>query len=154
MNEKKQHSKLKKRVLSPWVILGGMIVIFFVISIVFDQQRYLSFFFNNQNKSDNRSPSPIPTLNILPVGGKTIPADTYVDKAAADLSGRLGIQPEQISVVSVEEKQWPDSSLGCPQKDHFYNQVIIPGFRIVLKVNNTMYTYHAGSQIVLSCNSK
>ena len=47
-----------------------------------------------------------------------------------DLSKRTGLPKSDIKVVSVEAVQWPDTSLGCPQPDMMYAEVVTPGYRI------------------------
>ena len=64
--------------------------------------------------------------------------------AATDLADRLGVRVEDITVRSVEEVTWPDASLGCPQKDFAYAQVLTPGIRITLDAAGAEYAYHAG----------
>ncbi|MEX1194284.1 MAG: hypothetical protein WD904_00570 [Dehalococcoidia bacterium] len=60
--------------------------------------------------------------------------------AFADLETRVpGVE---ITVVSVEYTEWPDSSLGNPEPDMAYLQVITPGFKIVLAAGGQQYEYH------------
>jgi hypothetical protein len=63
--------------------------------------------------------------------------------ASADLAKRLGLAPEAIKLVSAEEVQWSDASLGCPQPGMMYAQVITPGYRVVLEAGGHVYEYHA-----------
>ncbi|MGB9724230.1 MAG: hypothetical protein ACP5OO_11615 [Chloroflexia bacterium] len=74
------------------------------------------------------------------------PAQPLVEAVVADLAGRLNLPPEQIRVVQVEERMWPDSSLGCPRPGEMYLQVITPGYRILLEAGGRQYDYHTGSQ--------
>lgn len=53
--------------------------------------------------------------------------------ALALVSEQSGLTLEALRVVSVEEVEWPDSSLGCPQPGMMYAQVITPGFRVVVE---------------------
>jgi hypothetical protein len=71
--------------------------------------------------------------------------------AREDLARRLGLKPESVKVVSVEEVDWRDTSLGCPKPGMMYAQVITPGFRVVLKAGGKTYEYHTdrGSQVIL-----
>lgn len=50
---------------------------------------------------------------------------------------------QEITITSVEYVDWPDSSLGNPQPDMSYAQVITPGFKIVLEAGGQAYEYHA-----------
>lgn len=56
-------------------------------------------------------------------------------------------------MVKVEDKEWSDTSLGCPKKDMMYAQVITPGFLIILSGDGKNYTYHAGLDKVVSCST-
>ena len=74
-------------------------------------------------------------------------AQRLADVAIADLLTRLdaSADPADIAVVSVEEVNWRNGSLGCPAKGMQYTQVITPGTRIVLTHDGVSYEYHAGS---------
>lgn len=74
-----------------------------------------------------------------------LPAGSQEAVAAAkkDLSQRIGKPVEQMFVVSVNEVDWSDSSLGCPEPGQFYAQVITPGFRIILSDGSSPYEYHS-----------
>ena len=83
-----------------------------------------------------------PTPKVTPFG---LPTDVQAlaTRAREDLARRTGLRLEAIRLVSVESIKWPDASLGCPQPDQMYAQVITPGFRAVLKAAGQVYTYHA-----------
>jgi len=66
-----------------------------------------------------------------------------VDLAKNDLSQRLNISVEEIQLVKEEAVEWPDTSLGYPEKGMMYAQVITPGFRITLKAQDKLYEYHS-----------
>jgi hypothetical protein len=53
----------------------------------------------------------------------------------------------------MEEKDWPDSSLGCPQPGMAYLQVITPGYLIVLRALGNDYMYHASYNYVILCQA-
>ena len=73
-----------------------------------------------------------------PIPGSEKPLAAALD----DLSQQAGVPLDQISLVSIEARQWADSSLGCPQEGFMYAQVITPGYLIVLDAAGTQYTYH------------
>lgn len=93
----------------------------------------------------------LPDANIVIVEPD---AEKAVAAAKADFMGRLGVGEEAILVKSVEEVQWPDSSLGCPQPGRMYLQVITPGFRVVLMANDQDYEYHTSFTHVVLCSSR
>lgn len=64
--------------------------------------------------------------------------------ARDDLAEREGVPAETIFVESAELVQWPDTSLGNPQPDMAYAQVITPGFKLILSIEgrDNVYEYH------------
>jgi hypothetical protein len=65
--------------------------------------------------------------------------DEIVAKVSDDLSSRTGAE---VVLVSLEAVDWPDTSLGNPQGEMFYAQVITPGYKIVLASGGANYEYH------------
>jgi hypothetical protein len=65
-----------------------------------------------------------------------------VDLARQQLADSLSCDPQSVDIVSVEEMEWSDSSLGCPQPGMMYMQVITPGYRVTLEHNGQRYTFH------------
>ena len=62
--------------------------------------------------------------------------------AIQDLATRLGVPEEQVMVVEMLERDWPDASMGCPAPGMAYAQVITPGMQVILEVNGQRYAYH------------
>lgn len=59
---------------------------------------------------------------------------------------------EQVELLGFQRVEWSDSSLGCPEKDMFYAQVIVPGYLIRVEVAGEMMEYHTDdSNRVVSC---
>ena len=82
----------------------------------------------------------------------TVPAgaQALVDRARADLGRQLGDKAESGALLSVENKEFPDASLGVPEPDKLYAQVITPGYVIRFAVGDKVYTYHgSGERVVL-----
>jgi hypothetical protein len=73
-------------------------------------------------------------------------ANPTVDLARTDLAARLKIAVAQIQVVSFEQVEWPDASMGCAKPGVMYIQVITPGYKIVLAVDGKTYEYHGKAQ--------
>ncbi len=48
-------------------------------------------------------------------------------------------------IVSVTAQEWPDSALGCPQPGMMYQQVITPGYLVVLKTAGKLHHVHTDS---------
>jgi hypothetical protein len=87
----------------------------------------------------------------MPVPGVRQPGVQMAEQARQALAERLDVPVEDVTVESSEEVTWPDASLGCPNPDMMYAQVLTPGFRIVLVAGGESYTYHgdATGQLVL-----
>ena len=64
-----------------------------------------------------------------------------VETVKKDLAEYLGVNLKDIKVVSVEEVEWSDSSLGV-DRGGFYLQVITPGYIVHLEHNGIVYKYH------------
>ncbi len=67
-------------------------------------------------------------------------------QVSQDLAQRLGVDVSQVSIVTVEEIEWPDSSLGCPASGMVYLTVITPGYKISLEASGQSYSYHTDTQ--------
>jgi len=67
-----------------------------------------------------------------------------IEKAKADLAQRLSIQRGDITLVEAKAVTWSDGSLGCPQPDMVYAQVLTPGYLVKLKYDIHEFEYHAG----------
>jgi hypothetical protein len=65
--------------------------------------------------------------------------EAMIALVSEDLAARTGTE---VVLVSSEHVNWPDASLGNPQPDHLYPQVITPGFKIVLAAGGDTYEYH------------
>lgn len=65
-----------------------------------------------------------------------------VDAARTDLADRLGIDVGAIAVVSVEAVEWRNACLGAARPDEVCAQVITPGYRVVLRADDSQYVYH------------
>jgi hypothetical protein len=80
-------------------------------------------------------------------------ANHLVDLARAALAGEIGVKAEEITLLSVEEMDWNDSSLGCPKPGQAYLQVITPGYKIILEAQGRRYEYHSGrGERVIRCD--
>jgi hypothetical protein len=84
--------------------------------------------------------------------GANVSYPEIVRRSIAQLATDKNIPESQIELVSVEQVEWPDSSLGCPEPGRAYLTVITPGYRIILKANNTQHEYHTNEKnMVIRC---
>lgn len=74
-----------------------------------------------------------------------------IQLARQDLSQRVGVPEEEITVQLVEAVEWRDSSLGCPEPGLEYLQVITPGYRIRLVADGEVYEYHTDDERIVYC---
>ena len=96
------------------------------------------------------SPTPLiqlggPTATVNPTGqaaGVNGDAAAFTQGAINALASQLNVPGPSISVVSVIEAQWPDSSLGCPQPGQAYVQAVTSGYVFILKSADTDYEVH------------
>jgi len=99
-----------------------------------------------------------PSATMPPQEAADVPDDARAAVAWAieDLASRLHVPAEAIALLSIEAVEWRDSSLGCPQPGHMYLQVITPGYRFVLRVDDTTYEYHSarGAEQAVLCESE
>jgi hypothetical protein len=90
---------------------------------------------------DNSSPMLTESPNMI-----------IAELAVRDLALRLDFELNEITVVSIESVEWPNSAIGCPLPGADYAQVITPGFQIKLEVAGEIYTYHTSErQAVVLC---
>jgi hypothetical protein len=103
-------------------------------------------------------PSPSPPLSTTArstLPGTPIDATLPVVVAAVeDLAGRLGIEPDAVTVIDASAVTWPDGSLGCPEPGMMYTQVLVDGMLVVLEADGRQYEYHGGDPLFLCEQSK
>jgi hypothetical protein len=76
--------------------------------------------------------------------------NAIVELAKADLAQRLDIDPDEITVQSVEPTEFPDASLGVPEPGTAYAQVVTPGYIIDLAAAGQTYRYHASDARIVA----
>ena len=95
------------------------------------------------------APAPAPTdTQIGTPASPSVPseAEKAVEQAKIDLAQRNGIAKEKIVLIRVDDVDWPDTSLGCPEPDKVYAQVITPGYKILLSNGQEEYEYHSDKE--------
>jgi hypothetical protein len=91
--------------------------------------------------------TPAPRLTPGPIPREENPMPEPEQQRAEQAARRVvaaetGAAPQEISVVSIEEREWSDSSLGCPAPGMMYTQVITPGYMVVLEAGGERHTVH------------
>ena len=67
------------------------------------------------------------------------------------LAKQTGANPSRIRFAQIEKVEWPDACLGVRAADQICAQVITPGYKVQLQLENTLYEFHTdlhGEQIV------
>ena len=76
-------------------------------------------------------------------------AQLAIDALAAD----LGIAKDRITVDTIRPVEWRDSSIGCPQPDRAYLQVVTPGHKITLRVDKQIHVVHEAADRAFVCHT-
>lgn len=58
---------------------------------------------------------------------------------------------DEIGIQRVDARQWPDTSLGCPEPGYAYAGVVTPGYRILLTHGGRTYAFHSSASRVVYC---
>ena len=77
--------------------------------------------------------------------------DRAVATARAALAEGQGLKLEQVVVDNASLREWPDASLGCPEKGKLYAQVVTPGYRVLLRVGKTLHVVHVAGPSAVVC---
>jgi hypothetical protein len=78
-------------------------------------------------------------------GSTTVPAgaEDAVQAAKEDLANTYeGRTADEVKLVSIAAKDWPDACLGVPGRGEACAQVITPGYEMVLDLEGAHYFYH------------
>jgi hypothetical protein len=65
------------------------------------------------------------------------------DEAVDSLHDQIHAPKTDIAGVSQDDATWNDSCLGCAKTGEKCSQVLMPGYRIVLRVRDATYEYHS-----------
>ncbi|OGG17024.1 hypothetical protein A3D77_03805 [Candidatus Gottesmanbacteria bacterium RIFCSPHIGHO2_02_FULL_39_11] len=121
-----------------WVLVVYLLLFILIIGIVFTTGGV-------QKSPQSSAESDNPTSQMMSLS-------QYRETAIQELK-KLSAEENNIpKIVSIEEVQWRDTSLGCPKEGMMYAQVITPGYKIHMELNGTGYIYHAGLNQVILCN--
>jgi hypothetical protein len=83
---------------------------------------------------------------VIPRGLPEEQTEQARNAAIAHLSATTGIAQGAITVVSIEEREWPSSALGCPEPGMMYLEVITPGYLIVLEAEGETFNVHTDTE--------
>lgn len=78
--------------------------------------------------------------DVLPVTGEEdLPA--AVQAVLEQVSQQTGVDVQNIEIVTVDQVDWPDACLGLPEGDEACAQVVTPGFRVELQVDDQTFEF-------------
>ena len=69
--------------------------------------------------------------------------ESAVETAKKDLAKRLNVSESEIETANVTETDFPNMSLGAPEKDEMSAQMISTGWKIGLRSDGKDYEYRA-----------
>ena len=76
---------------------------------------------------------------------ESISMDQQITDAMKDLSDRIGVAADVITVKDARSVQWGSGAMGCPKPGMNYTQALVPGIRLLLEANGTIYYYHGST---------
>src|SRR3989344_3409499 len=96
-----------------------------------------------------RTPGVIQDGPNNPVNGVnqvSFPVPPALIAARAMLSQTLAIKDQaSIELIEMKRQEWLNSCLGLARPDEFCSQMIVPGYRITLRVSGVVYYYRTNS---------
>jgi hypothetical protein len=69
--------------------------------------------------------------------------DQLVERAKKDLAERLDVDADDVTEISVNEREFPDMSLGAPVDGEMSAQMISTGWEMKFGVDDAEYEYRA-----------
>jgi len=126
-----------------YLLIGVFIGILTLITLMFIPYK------GQAELMDSLDTIPAPQVQAQPDFGNLTESQKVTANSAISnlLSSTPGISPGDISVTSFEEKQFPDASLGCPEKGKMYAQSLTDGFQILFQVKGEEYDYRVNSDM-------
>lgn len=92
------------------------------------------------DRETDKLPERVPT----DPGGKTVTGEVpaeYLAPVVADAAQRAGVDPSDANVVTAQQMEWPDGSLGCPEPGMMYTQAIVNGYWVVIEAGGAGFDY-------------
>ena len=93
------------------------------------------------------------TLRLGSIPGDDAARQEAIATARAALAQKQGLMDEDVVAEDAIPREWPDSSLGCAEKDRVYLPVATRGYRVVLRVGKTVHVVHVADGHAVFCKS-
>jgi hypothetical protein len=95
--------------------------------------------------------SETPLRNPRNVGLSVKGLNEKIEVARTDLAQKLGAPLAEIRVANLAPTDWPDSSMDCAIADEPVSKKPIKGYRVALRYQGRIYTYHTDLDRVRAC---
>ena len=103
----------------------------------------------------NTTATPIPTKASASALTPSPTLQKLAEQAKENLANQLGIDINQIELAKIVPAKWPYDNLGCPLPEAGSIDASTPGYQILLKTDDQVYTYHTDGQGWIGlCNIK
>ena len=76
-----------------------------------------------------------------------------IERAREVLADKLKVAASSFTLDSIAEATWSNTSLGCPEPDHMYAQVVSKGFAVVLSEHGEKHEVHVAGRRAMICKS-
>lgn len=80
------------------------------------------------------------SIDVNELGTGEVPGEIF-EAILADLSARVTLRAEDLTVVTAESVVWADGSLGCPEPDMMYTMATVNGYHVVLETPDGTFDY-------------
>jgi hypothetical protein len=93
-------------------------------------------------------------LFLVAAGSPPLTREAAIAQAREVVARERGVSADALEVEAAVAARWPDASLGCPEKDHMYAQVITEGFRVVLRDGSRSYDVRVAPGHAVLCAAR
>ena len=102
------------------------------------------------------TPAPAPTPSPTPTVVPTPSPPVALALAKAMLISKLGVNSDEVRVVSAEQVEWPSTALGCPEPGVGYAAVIVSGWNFTLAHGDQAHEFHSdeSGDNVVDCTAR
>lgn len=74
-----------------------------------------------------------------------------VEAAVSQAAMDFGVSRAEVELTNYSEQLWPSTALGCPEPGKSYAQIVVPGFQVVVSIDQTIAIYHTGDGRAIHC---
>lgn len=102
-------------------------------------------------------PSPTPAQSTSTPAAPTVtparqePLPAAVEAALAQAASDFGVSRAEVELSNYSEQLWPSTALGCPEPGTSYAQIVVPGYQVVVSIDQTVAIYHTGDGRAIRC---